>query len=349
MFTRPLTLQWIQGNADVAETSFFKINSQGTPLDDVEEMLIKNRRKPIAIGARAILRSGTGHKYWSTFPQVTKAQLESLAEQFYESLFEPEASIPLKTLDVPFGGTVSPIDALSLLVEFLTLAGSREQLPPHIASYPDDGNGDATIGVLRKSLEVIRRITGNHPGSLGLHPAVYFYNERGKYSRFLFLGMAALLTERLRNNDDLFFRKFTLARSAIEQFLIENKSLITLLLQNLGKGQRVPKMRDLFQFLVNCGKSMPTALAAVESIGIRGRILDATEKRTATQFTDDTKSMLFIDAALKLAFRCPICDGYLLPSKSVSYDHKLRVREGGTGEPENGQLVHPYCNTAIKG
>lgn len=53
MFTRPLALQWVIGTPKVAETSFFKINSQGTPLDDVEELLIKNRNKPIAISARA--------------------------------------------------------------------------------------------------------------------------------------------------------------------------------------------------------------------------------------------------------------------------------------------------------
>ena len=32
LVTRALDLQWVQGNADVAETSFFNINSQGTPL-----------------------------------------------------------------------------------------------------------------------------------------------------------------------------------------------------------------------------------------------------------------------------------------------------------------------------
>jgi hypothetical protein len=36
--TRALPLQWIQGNAAAAETSFFKINSQGTPLDDVNAL-----------------------------------------------------------------------------------------------------------------------------------------------------------------------------------------------------------------------------------------------------------------------------------------------------------------------
>ena len=58
LFTRTIPVQWIQGSADVAETSFFKINSQGTPLDETEEMLIRNRRKPIAISAQRAIQSG---------------------------------------------------------------------------------------------------------------------------------------------------------------------------------------------------------------------------------------------------------------------------------------------------
>lgn len=65
LVTRALDLQWVQGNADVAETSFFKINSQGTPLDKIEEMLLRNRKKAIPIASRSILRAGTGYKYWS--------------------------------------------------------------------------------------------------------------------------------------------------------------------------------------------------------------------------------------------------------------------------------------------
>jgi hypothetical protein len=42
--TRALPLQWIQGSAAAAETSFFKINSQGTPLDDVRRCLSRIAR-----------------------------------------------------------------------------------------------------------------------------------------------------------------------------------------------------------------------------------------------------------------------------------------------------------------
>jgi hypothetical protein len=350
LFTRALNLQWIQGNADVAETSFFKINSQGTPLDDTEEMLIKNRRKPIAIGARAILRSGTGHKYWSSFAPANRDRIEEVAADFYELLFEPESELPLKTLDVPFGGSVSPVEALSLLIDFLTISGSVQGSALTIDKYAADETGEATINVLRRSLEILNRITGNSAGSLGLHPAVYFYNDRGKYNRFLFLGMTAMLAERVRSNDDTFFKKFTRTRRAIEEFLVENKSLIALVQQNMSKAQRVPRMKTLFEYLVStaaAGKAL-VAEDAIAQLGLRGRILDVKTLQTSTQFSDESKSMMFMSAALAGALRCPICRGFLHPTKSVSYDHIVRRKDGGTGDITNGQMAHPFCNTGMK-
>ncbi|MBI5924444.1 MAG: DUF262 domain-containing protein [Aquabacterium sp.] len=351
LVTRALNLQWIQGNADVAETSFFKINSQGTPLDDTEEMLIKNRRKPIAIAARAILRSGTGHKYWSAFSERNRNKVESLAGKFYELLFEPEATLPLKTLDVPFGGAVSPVDALSLLIDFLTISASREQVPMSIERYSDDLDGKSTIDVLVRSLEVLNRVTGNSPGSLGLHPVIYFYNERGKYNRFLFLGMIALIVQALRNNDDGFFKKFTKSRKLFEEFLVENKSLIGFVLQNLSKAQRVPKMKDLFGLLVESGSkgAMPTIEEAIGILGLRGRVLSVNSAQASINFSDDTKSLVFVQNALGSALKCNICQGYLHPAKSVSYDHIKKKSSGGNGSVSNAQMVHPYCNTGIKG
>jgi len=34
--------------------------------------------------------------------------------------------------------------------------------------------------------------------------------------------------------------------------------------------------------------------------------------------------------------------------KSVSYDHIVRVRDGGPGDLDNLQLTHPYCNQAVR-
>ena len=179
LFTRALALQWVHGDAKVAETSFFKINSQGTPLDKTEGLLIRNRRKPIAVAARAILRAGSGHKYWSSFNNDNARKIEEIAEDFHERIFKPEVDEPLKTLELPFGGSISPVEALALLVEFLSIAGTRENRLKEIADYEDDETGEDTARVLRNGFKVLNRMAGNQHESLGLHPAVYFYNERG--------------------------------------------------------------------------------------------------------------------------------------------------------------------------
>jgi hypothetical protein len=350
LFTRALPLQWIQGDASVAESSFFKINSQGTPLDDTETLLIKNRKKPIAISARAILRAGSGHKYWSKFPPARAAEVESVTQEFHDKIFKPEAEEPLKTLELPLGGSVSPVDALALLIDFLAIAGTRDKDGKAIEAYNDEESGDDTVKVLKNSLQVLNRIAGNNAASLGLHPAVYFYNEKGKYSRFLFLGMTAVIQDKLRNNNAGFFKAFTAARKKLEQFLVDNKSLIGVILQNLSKGQRVPKIRDLFEFLVNGLQDGKTVKVedAIAHLGIRGRILDANVIQTSPHISDDTKSMVYVRQAVETALRCPVCGGLLDPSKSVSYDHIDPKRKGGTGDTTNVQLAHPYCNTGYK-
>jgi hypothetical protein len=364
LFTRVVTVQWVQGTAAAAESSFYKINTQGTPLDETEEMLIRNRRKPIAISARAVLRAGTGNKYWSSFPPGSRMKIEEIAHELFNALFEPEADQPIKTLDLPFGGALSPIDALSVLVELLTITTGEKQIVPGrpakgipdkyrakiISEYDDDTDGTTTIAVLTKASQVLKRVTGNSPGSLGLHPAVYFYNERGKHSRFLFLAMMMLIAEKIRNNDGGFFKKFSMARAKMEQFLIQNKSLIGILLQNMSKRQRVANTCELLQFLVvECGDGrIVTPEAAISRLGLRGRVFDVDASHGPTYFPDDVKSMAFVGKALENALKCPICDGLLDPAKSVSYDHKVPRREGGTGDIENAQLVHPYCNTGIK-
>ena len=278
------------------------------------------------------------------------AEVEKITEDFHEKIFKPEASAPLKTLDLPLGGSVSPVDALSLLIDFLAIAGSRVKGGKTIEMYQDDASGAETVKCLKDALQVLNRITGSTPASLGLHPAVYFYNERGKYSKFLFLGMVLLIQEALVNNDKQFFVRFTESRAYIEQFLIDHKSLLGIVLQNLGKQQRVPKMRDLFSFLVGTGKAgvNPSVEDAISHLGLRGRIVDVNAKTTTTSISDDTKSMVYVRQAIKAALVCPICKGLLDPSKSVHFDHKIAVRDGGTGDQENAQMVHPYCNTGYK-
>jgi hypothetical protein len=98
MHTHPIFLQTVVGTAKVAEDSFFAINSQGTPLDETEQYLIRNRYKPVSIGARAIVRAGFGHAYWSSFNQKNQTEVVNLAGELHRIIFEPEVSTPLRRL-----------------------------------------------------------------------------------------------------------------------------------------------------------------------------------------------------------------------------------------------------------
>ena len=137
---------------------------------------------------------------------------------------------------------------------------------------------------------------------------MYFYNENGKHSRFLFLGMVSLIAEKLRNNDSEWFKKFTKVRQRVEEFLIENKSLIGIALQNMGKGQRIPKMKELFEFLVDETFDFKTPLSpekAIAKLGLRGRILDVRAIQTSPKVSDETKSAVMVRTHIKAAVKFP--------------------------------------------
>ncbi|MBO0344852.1 DUF262 domain-containing protein [Roseibium sp. CAU 1637] len=351
IFSRSLHVQWVQGNQEVAETSFFKINSQGTVLDKTEELLLKNRQKSYAIAARSIVRSGTGHKYWSKFEIEVQKEIEYLSSRQNEIYFQPFVDEPIKTLDLPVGGASSPVDALKSLIDLFALVDGNPDTRKQLQMVSEDPDGSETISLLKRSLRVANRVSGNAPGSLGLHPAVYFYTERGKHSRFLFLGIIRVIADALRNNDKDWFKKFTSSREKLEKTFLERKSLINQGLANVNSAQRVDRVAKLFRYLVEVYReekevSDNEILLALGLEGAAGnlQIIDAPKG-----FTNDVKSAAYLQAAIVSAPRCSICKGYLHVIKSVSYDHIHPVSHGGAGSIQNAQLVHPYCNTAIKG
>jgi hypothetical protein len=62
-----IQLQWVEGDSSKAEASFFKINQKAAPIGETEMRLLLARKTPNGVAARAIMRSGNGHKYWSDF------------------------------------------------------------------------------------------------------------------------------------------------------------------------------------------------------------------------------------------------------------------------------------------
>jgi hypothetical protein len=164
--------------------------------------------------------------------------------------------------------------------------------------------------------------------------------------------MLLLFKERLKNNDSSFFKKFTAARKMMETCLVEKKNLITQALQIARSKTRYERSSVLFAFLVDefsKGKK-PTDEQIVGVLVPHGesKVLAISSKSSSTSFAPDTKSQIFLRDSLKAALKCSICSGLIEPAKSVSYDHIERVRSGGTGNANNGQMTHPYCNTSIK-
>jgi hypothetical protein len=243
--------------------------------------------------------------------------------------------------------------ALQVLIEF-NLAANRDQegKPKHLEDQDDDGDGLATNETLSRTLALASRITGNDKGSLGLHPAIYFYGPTARHSIPMFLGMSIWIGRKMVNNDKLFFEKFTTVRSRLETILIEHKDLIATILQKTISRYRVNKYAELLETLVSLLHNNPSVVFTDAEIvvhaGLTGKIITGIASEPGEKFSEDTKSAVFIKTALKSALRCPICKGYLDPAKSVSYDHVTEKAVGGKGNEENCQLTHPYCNQAVK-
>jgi hypothetical protein len=348
---RGLPIQWVEGDADKAETSFFKINTQGTALDDIEELLLRGRKKAVSISARAIIRAGKGHKYWSSFDPEASAKIEFLSKKNHSILFDPELQRPVKTLDLPLGGPKGVRTAIQSLID-LCLIAIRNQAgdPKSMDDMVEDVDGTATIGVLTSTLRLAQRITGNDKGSLGLHPAVYFYGPSGRHSSPMFMGTVSLIARVLSNNDKDFFARFTSVREDLEGILIRQKDTISTVLQKHRSKVRVEKYEEFLRGLIQALKNKEVVDDAliVKLLGLEGKVVIGRDIHSGTAFSDDTKSQAFLSKALESAIKCPECRGYIDSEKSISYDHLQRVREGGKGSVDNCALLHPYCNQSIK-
>ena len=347
MASRAIHLQWVSGDAEKAESSFFNINTKGTPLDEIEENLLRRRKHASAIAARSIARAATGHKYWSKFERSKIEVIEEYAGKNYSLLFSPEVSHPIKTLDLPLGQNSSPIHALQLLIEIIDICAASET-----GDKEPDTTGDKTIESLKACYRVLSRITGNEPGSLGLHPAIYFYSERGRNIPDLLLGMIRLIKRHVESKGDGFFDLFTNNRNAIESNLISKKNIISQALQIAGSKSRIAKAEAIFEFLLDMAeKREPVSDESIIQIvkpNADAKLLAVGHQKSSTGFSSETKSEIYIKATIDDSPKCSICGGRISVGKSVSFDHSLRKREGGGNHANNGQLAHPYCNTGFK-
>lgn len=95
----------------------------------------------------------------------------------------------------------------------------------------DDSDGHRTSELLKRTRKVAELICSNKPGSIGLHPAVYFYSWTGKQQPVLFLTMAEMMVEMERNKT---LRGFVAKRKSLEDFIMQNRSLFNQIVRKFG-------------------------------------------------------------------------------------------------------------------
>ena len=343
-----IQLQWVDGGANKAENSFFKINQQAAPIDKTELVLLEARKKPNCIAARAIIRSGKGHKYWSNFSKENQTTIQELAKEINSVLFAPKLETPIKTLDIPVGGKNYSAQTLPLILELINIVNN---IPTDFKeSIEDDLTGDETVNILKQTRRIAWRINSNHPSSLGLHPVVYFYSQDGRHKVASFYATLAFVKELEEKNK---LKEFSLVRPQFENILLQNDPLI----QQINRKYRsalasYSQIKDFYFVIIELlqkgvnENEVITQLIKTSKFNYLTLTVEQNEI-TTNKFSTERKSAVYIKEALANAPKCKICGGYI-HRNSISIDHIERKQDGGLGTIDNGQITHPFCNTTLK-
>jgi len=206
------------------------------------------------------------------------------------------------------------------------------------------------LAFIRAVRKAASRISGKEPGSLGLHPVVYFYGATGRFQPTAFLAAVAFVRELDAGNA---FVKFTSARQRFEEFLLRFRHFINQVGRNYGSGTRgvnaVLVMYRIILAAISSGKDDAAILQELKAQPQLRFLREITEedKKYGRNFSVETKTAAFLRDAMDKELRCAIC-GARMHFKSISVDHAVRKEDGGLGDPDNAQLTHLYCNTGYK-
>jgi hypothetical protein len=341
--TLSMQIQWVNGDIVKAESAFFKINQNATPIDTTEISILKARKYANAIAARAITHSGNTQTYLSHFSDDTQNKIKSIAKEIYELLFLPEICNVIKSLDLPIAGKYYSKDVLSLIFNLINIIDNEY-------SKKEDEDGELTLKILFKTKKIIDRFTGLSKGSLGLHPIVYCYSLDGKFQISSFFATIELIKYLDKNNQ---YSDFTKIRGKFEQFLIDHKYMINQITVKYGSGLKsYLHIEEVFLFIIEKLQENCTNEQICDSIQATYKYINFDNANDSSDslnqdFSSSSKSKIFITDSIKKILRCTICNGFL-HKNSISFDHITKKQDGGLGNPENGQLTHPYCNSTIK-
>lgn len=353
-----IPLLWIKGSdSKKAEKAFLTINQKATVIDPTELKILNDRFKPNAIVSRSIVRNATGYKYWAQFSEEARDKIEKNAREIYHLLYKPDLSKPIKNIDLPVAGHGYGSQTLPLIFDLVNIANgfpvidsSKSKGKKLVLSEHETPSEQDTIKAMANSVKYARMITGDHPSSLGLHPAVYFYSANGRHQPTSVLAMAQFLRD-LHDNDELI--KFCEYRKEFEDFLIERKMYINQLTAKYGsmsKGYR--QVRDYFRYVFDAVAARKSADEVDDLLRAHDRFQILVKEKPilseqAKAFSTNAAQYKAISDSLAGALTCGVCRGKI-DNKSMQLDHIDEKHRGGVATIDNSQWAHPYCNSTYK-
>ena len=215
-------------------------------------------------------------------------------------------------------------------------------------SDEEDTDGKSTIDILANTKKILQIINSKEPGSLGLHPIIYFYSKKGNFKPANFYAIILLIRELKQKNR---FNEFTDIRKDFEEFIYKN-DYIAWMESALARSTKKSSdgIKSMFLLIIDGLKkelSEKEILISIKEKYININLVNEDEIVLNDSFNTNRKSETYISTALQSVVRCSICGG-VVHVNATSVDHIIRKREGGLGTACNGQITHPYCNTGYK-
>lgn len=356
-----IPLLWIRKQESrKAEVAFLKINRSGVQIDATELQILQNRFTPAAVAARAIVRNATGFKYWKGFSVAGKQELETSAKHLYQALYTPPLQSGVKTTELPIAGHGYGSQTLPLVYHLVNIANGfkvvdASKVDAKIKRKPSDAlpqeaDEAQTLAVVRQTQHLGRLITGTHPSSLGLHPAIYFYAADGNHQPTAVMAVAAMV-KALEDEGKLI--AFCDVRVKYEAFLKQHKMFInqlTTMHGSMAKGYRL--IRDYLRFVLDQfieGHSEDKVSELLQAHDKYSRLVKTKpiSSRQAKGFSQDLKQWKCLQDAMDRALECRWCHASV-DHKSMHLDHVEDKKLGGAASSDNAAWAHPYCDSTYK-
>lgn len=361
-----IPIQWVIGDYETAEKSFVNINTGGTPLSNQEVLYLHNRRSPAARAITGIVTNATRPGVFIKFQD----ECEAIAKELYATLLAPsDARFPERVADYPLCLITRQknFDRYLFLQNILAISKHGETGEDKLSSLLEaDANqqneevvAEKTRDLLKSIRQTILHIHGNSSQSIGLHPAFYFYNNKGQFKDFLLMLFLAWASR--GGPKEIIDRKvrFTLARDLFEEVWMEGKEWIFKVYGRSGAGPSrltakfVETLDSLISAVLTAKKEGRSAIDILDKFlieldpKIHADFRKQYEKETgrpAGRFSGATK----LQAEFFFVFRngtprCSLCGGRLHMG-SHQLDHIEPRRTGGKASVSNAEPKHPFCN-----